>query len=58
MNSIHAIRLRHTDYFFHVEVGFQRLIVFADLISFVRFVAVERIAIFISENGNGAQTQF
>ena len=58
MDSIHAICLRHADNFFYVEVGFQRLIVFADLISFVRFVAVKRIAVFISENGNGAQTQF
>lgn len=58
MDGIGAAALCHADDFIHIQIRLQRVIVFADLVSFIRLVAVQRIAVFKSVNGNSWDAQF
>ena len=58
MDRVHALLLRDRDDALDVEIGADRSLPLADPVRFVRLETVEREAVFLGVDGDGAQAQF
>ncbi len=58
MDGVDTLLLRECHNSCDVQIGFHRALAGARLISFIRFEAMEREAVFLRVDGHGAQAEF
>ena len=58
MNRVHALLFGQRHDAFDIEIGLHRSFALADQVGFVGFEAVQREAVFLGIDGDGAQAQF
>ena len=58
MNRVYFFFFRDIDDLVNVQVGFERFVISSDLVGFIRFIAMLRVAVFVGIDCNRFQPEF